>query len=94
MRIKTNLESRVNALRAEGKTYGQIAEEIGITKEEVRRLVFKRPNAGSKKKAAESPFPDITPSYLAKYKRRVKIGQNVMVKNHLLDLKRSNVAER
>lgn len=88
MRIKTNLESRVNALRMDGKTYGQIAEEIGITKEEVRRLVFKRPNAGTKKKAAESPFPDITPSYLAAYKRRVKIGQRVTVKNHLFEVER------
>ena len=32
MRIKTNLEIRVNALRMDGKTYGQIVEEIGITK--------------------------------------------------------------
>ena len=88
MRIKTNLESRVNALRMDGKTYGQIAEEIGITKEEVRRLVFKRPNAGAKKKAAESTFPDITPSFLAEYKRRIKIGQKVTVKNHLFEVER------
>ena len=87
MRIKTNLESRVNGLRLDGKTYNQIAAELGITHEEVSRLAYKRPNAGVRKEI-KSSYPDITPEYLEEYKSKLKIGRKVTVKNHLYEVER------
>lgn len=88
MKIKTNLESQVNDLRLDGKTYNQIAAELGITHDEVRRLAYKRPNAGVRQEV-QSEFPDITPEYLEKYKRQVKIGRKVTIKNHLYEVERA-----
>lgn len=87
MRIKTKLESQVNSLRLDGKTYSQIAEDLGITHDEVRRLAYKRPNAGVFREK-HFLFPDITPKYLEVYKRRIKIGTKVTVKNHLYEVER------
>ena len=86
MKLKTNMESMVNRLKDQGMTYSGIAEKLGLTYTEVQNLAVK--NRKPKEKYSVGKYPDITLEFLDDYKRNLKIGKKVTVKNHLYEVER------
>ena len=86
MKLKTNMESMVNRLKDQGMTYAGIAEKLGLTYTEVQNLAAK--DRKPKVRYTGGKYPDITPEFLADYKRDLKIGKRVTVKNYLYEVER------